>query len=230
VAIMGSRSLNVQALLEKLDFNKLNGLVPVVVVDVSTGRVLMQAFMSKDALIRTAETGLMHYWSRSKGKLWLKGEESGHYQKVRGVYMDCDGDSLLFLVEQVGVACHKGKLSCFHRRIEEDVKEEELGGGGSILSQLQEVINQRLKEKPEDSYTWRLASKGLQAVIRKIHEELFEFVHASLLEDEERVVSEAADLLYHLTLALSLRGMSIEDVMRELAKRRYGEASKNSAR
>ncbi|MDH5816516.1 MAG: bifunctional phosphoribosyl-AMP cyclohydrolase/phosphoribosyl-ATP diphosphatase HisIE [Candidatus Nezhaarchaeota archaeon] len=222
---MSTRSFNVQALLKKLDFNKLNGLVPVVTVDVSTGRVLMLAFMDKEALIRTAETGLMHYWSRSRGKLWLKGEESGHYQKVVGVYVDCDNDSLLFLVEQVGVACHKGRPSCFHCKVEDGTKEEELGGGGSILSQLQEVIDLRLKEKPEGSYTWRLASKGLQAVLKKVHEELFEFTHASLLEDEEKVVAEAADLLYHLMLALSLRSLSIEDVMRELTRRRYKEAS-----
>lgn len=216
-------SINMQALLEKLDFDKLNGLIPVVVVDVSTGRVLMQAFMNRESLIRTVETGLMHYWSRSRKRLWLKGEESGHYQRVRGIYVDCDGDSLLFLVEQVGVACHKDKFSCFHNKAEENVKEEELGGGGSILSQLQEVVNQRLKERPENSYTWRLASKGLQAVLKKVHEELFEFMHACLLEDDRRVVAEGADLLYHLMLALSLRSTSIDEVMRELARRRYGE-------
>lgn len=220
---MCPNSFNAQALLEVLNFDKLNGLIPVVVVDVSTGRVLMQAFMNKEALIRTAETGLMHYWSRSKNKLWLKGEESGHYQKVKAVYVDCDGDSILFLVEQVGVACHEGKFSCFHIRAEDHVKEEGLGGGGSILSQLQEVVNQRLKEKPEDSYTWRLASKGIQAVLKKIHEELFELTYACLKEGDERVVSEGADLLYHLLLVLALRGLSIEDVMRELSKRRYKE-------
>lgn len=220
---MGAQSFNVKALLEKLDFDKLNGLIPVVAVDVSTGRVLMQAFMNRDALFRTAETGLMHYWSRSRGKLWLKGEESGHYQKVRGVYVDCDGDSLLFLVEQIGVACHKKKLSCFHNKVEDYVKEEESGGGGSILSQLQEVISQRLKEKPENSYTWRLASKGIPAVLKKVHEELFEFTYACLTEDNRRVVAEGADLIYHLTLAMSLIGSSMEDVMKELTKRRYGE-------
>ncbi|MEM4576174.1 MAG: bifunctional phosphoribosyl-AMP cyclohydrolase/phosphoribosyl-ATP diphosphatase HisIE [Candidatus Nezhaarchaeales archaeon] len=220
---MCTYSFNAKALLEALNFDKLNGLIPVVTVDVSTGRVLMQAFMNKEALIRTAETGLMHYWSRSKNKLWLKGEESGHYQKVKAVYLDCDGDSLLFLVEQVGVACHKGKFSCFHNKTEDYMKEEELGGGGSILSQLQEVVNQRLKEKPEGSYTWRLASKGIQAVLKKIHEELFELTYACLKEEDERVVSEGADLLYHLLLVLALRGLSIEDIMRELSKRRYKE-------
>jgi phosphoribosyl-ATP pyrophosphohydrolase/phosphoribosyl-AMP cyclohydrolase len=153
--------------------------------------------------------------------LWLKGEESGHYQKVRAVYADCDNDSLLFVVEQVGVACHKGKFSCFHNKVENGLKEEGSGGGGSILSQLQEVISKRLEERPEGSYTWRLASKGLQAVLKKVHEELFEFAHACLLEGDERVVEEAADLLYHLTLTLALRGLSIEDAMRELARRRY---------
>jgi phosphoribosyl-ATP pyrophosphohydrolase/phosphoribosyl-AMP cyclohydrolase len=220
---MSVQGLRPRALLEVLNFNKLGGLVPVVTVDVATGRVLTLAFMNEEALIRTAETGLMHYWSRSRGKLWLKGEESGHHQKVRAMYADCDNDSLLFLVEQVGVACHKGKFSCFHNKVEDGVREEGSGGGGSILSQLQEVVAQRLKDKPEDSYTWKLASKGLQAVLKKVHEELFEFTHACLLEGEDRVVAEAADLLYHLTIALALRGLSIEDAMRELAKRRYKE-------
>jgi len=218
---MSGQGFSPRALLEILDFDKLGGLVPAVTVDVATGRVLMLAFMNEEALTLTAETGLMHYWSRSRGKLWLKGEESGHYQKVRAVYADCDNDSLLFVVEQVGVACHKGKFSCFHNRAEDGLKEEGLGGGGSILSQLQEVIAQRLMERPESSYTWRLASKGLQTVLKKVHEELFEFTHACLLEGEDRVVAEAADLLYHLTLALAMRGLSIEDAMKELAKRRY---------
>lgn len=219
-----SKLFNVQTLLEKLNFEKLNGLIPVVTVDVATGRVLMQAFMNREALIKTAETGLMHYWSRSRGKLWLKGEESGHYQKVKAVYMDCDNDSLLFLVEQVGVACHTGKFSCFHNKVKDHVEVEELGGGGSILSQLQEVIDQRLKEKPEGSYTWKLASKGIQAVLKKVHEELFEFTYACLVESKERVIAEGADLIYHLALALTLRGLLIEDIMKELAKRRYGES------
>jgi len=218
---MSGQGFSPRVLLETLNFDKLGGLVPVVTVDVATGRVLMLAFMNEEALTRTAETGLMHYWSRSRGKLWLKGEESNHYQKVRAVYADCDNDSLLFVVEQVGVACHKGKFSCFHNKVENGLKEEGSGGGGSILSQLQEVISQRLKERPEGSYTWRLASKGLQAVLKKVHEELFEFTHAYLLESDERVVEEAADLLYHLTLTLALRGLSIEDAMRELARRRY---------
>ncbi len=225
---MSSRGFSPRALLEALNFDKLGGLVPAVTVDVATGRVLMLAFMNEEALVRTAETGLMHYWSRSRSKLWLKGEESGHYQKVRAVYTDCDNDSLLFLVEQVGVACHKGKPSCFHNKMEDGLKEEDSGGGGSILSQLQEVIAQRLRERPEGSYTWKLASKGLQAVLKKVHEELFEFAHSCLLEGDERVVAEAADLLYHLTLALALRGLSIEDAMRELARRRYGGAGAQS--
>lgn len=219
-----TKSLDVRLPLERLNFEKLGGLIPVVTVDVATGRVLMQAFMNRDALVKTAETGLMHYWSRSRGRLWLKGEESGHYQRVRAVYVDCDNDSLLFLVEQVGVACHTGKFSCFHGKIVGDtIKSEDLGGGGSILSQLQEVVNQRLKERAEGSYTWRLASKGIQEVLKKVNEELFELIHACLLEGDERVIAEAADLLYHLTVALALRGLSIEDVMRELAKRRYRE-------
>jgi len=225
VASMSSQGFSPRALLKTLDFDKLGGLVPAVAVDVATGRALMLAFMNKEALARTAETGLMHYWSRSRGKLWLKGEESGHHQRVRAVYVDCDNDALLFLVEQVGVACHKGKFSCFHNRGEDGLREEEFGGGGSILSQLQEVVAQRLKERPEDSYTWKLASRGLQAVLKKVHEELFEFTHACLLEGEDRVVAEAADLLYHLTLALAMKGLSIEDAMKELARRRYRGAT-----
>ena len=210
-------------LLDKLDFEKLGGLIPVVTVDVATGRVLMMAFTNKEALSKTLETGLMHYWSRSRGRLWLKGEESGHYQRVKAIYTDCDWDSLLFLVEQVGVACHTGKFSCFHNRVDDGLKVERFGGVGSIISQLQEVVEDRLREKPSSSYTWRLASKGLQAVLKKLHEELFELTYACTCEDADRVKAEAADLLYHLVLLLAVRGLSVEDVMRELAKRRYGE-------
>ncbi|MGQ9758952.1 MAG: bifunctional phosphoribosyl-AMP cyclohydrolase/phosphoribosyl-ATP diphosphatase HisIE [Candidatus Methanomethylicaceae archaeon] len=205
----------IKRIVEGLNFEKLQGMIPVVTLDES-GQVLMLAFMNKEALEKTLRTGMMHYWSRSRGKLWMKGEESKHYQYVLGVYGDCDMDSLLFKVHQVGYTCHEGKESCFNRPI------KEFDGGPSIIKELEKVIESRISNPREGSYTSSLVRKGIGEIAKKVGEEATEVAVAALSENKERIVSEVADLLYHTILLLRVKGGNMEDVYKELRRRRRG--------
>jgi phosphoribosyl-ATP pyrophosphohydrolase/phosphoribosyl-AMP cyclohydrolase len=196
-----------------LDFEKLNGIIPAIAVD-ENGRVLMLAFMDKEALAKTLEEGMMYYWSRSRKRLWLKGEESGHYQYVLGVYMDCDSDSLLFRVRQVGNACHTGEVTCFHWEI------KPFSGGPEVLTELEAIIDDRIETPRAGSYTTKIVVKGMREAAKKVSEEAAEVSLAAVAEDEGRTIYEAADLLYHLLLLLRMKGVFIKDVYSELAKRR----------
>lgn len=196
-----------------LDFEKLDGIIPVVTSD-EEGRVLMLAFMNREALEKTLEEGLMHYWSRSKNRLWLKGEESGHYQVVLGIYADCDFDSLLFRVRQEGNACHTGEYSCFHNGI------SPFTGGVEVLSEVEGVIEERMKKPKAGSYTSSVIRKGIREAAKKVNEEAGEVALAAAAEDKERTIYEAADLVYHLLLLLKMKGTSMGDVYKELSKRR----------
>jgi phosphoribosyl-ATP pyrophosphohydrolase/phosphoribosyl-AMP cyclohydrolase len=199
--------------LGKLDFGKLNGILPAVTVD-ENGSVLMLAFMNKEALERTMRTGMMHYWSRSRQRLWMKGEESKHYQYVLGLYTDCDSDSLLFKVHQVGPACHTGERSCFYTAL------KDFRGGAEVLEDLETVIDDRMKNPREGSHTSKVIQKGIKEAGKKVGEEATETVVAALAEDKERTVYEAADLVYHLLILLKMKGVGMEEVYRELASRR----------
>ena len=203
----------IETLVKSLDFAKLGGIIPAVAVG-EDGRVLMLAFMDEEALQRTLSTGLMHYWSRSRKRLWMKGEESGHHQHVLGVYADCDSDSLLFKVRQVGNACHTGEETCFHRPVVEHLATWE------ILSELERVVKDRIESPREGSYTSKIAAGGLSKAAKKVGEEGVEAALAGIAESKERAVSEAADLLYHLIIMLRMKGASLEDVYIELRKRR----------
>lgn len=217
-------------LVDEVNFAKGNGLVPVVVQDLATGQVLMQAFMDKEALLKTLTTGLMHYWSRSRGKLWLKGETSGHYQYVKEVYLDCDRDALLFKVVQVGVCCHEGFYTCFHNKVEAKVKEE-VAKGPAILAEVFEVIKDRLRSPKPTSYVSSLASAGVNAVSRKVGEEALELVLAAKDNAKEEVVKEAADLLFHSLVLLAVLGVDLDEVFRELeARRRAGRLKEASGK
>lgn len=196
-----------------LDFEKLGGILPAVSID-EGGRMLMLAFMNPEALRRTLESGRMHYWSRSRRKLWMKGEESGHYQHVLGVYADCDNDSLLFRVRQVGPACHTGQVSCFNRAI------WPYSGGPEVLAELESVIDNRIRKPREGSYTSKVVAKGMKEAAKKVSEEAAEVSLASIAEDRGRTVSEAADLMFHLLILMRMKGSSIEEVYSELATRR----------
>lgn len=203
----------IERLVNSLDFTKLGGIIPAVAVG-EDGRVLMLAFMDVEALRRTLSTGMMHYWSRSRKRLWMKGEESGHYQYVLGVYADCDSDSLLFKVRQVGNACHTGERTCFHRPVVDYMAPWE------VPEELERVVKDRIANPREGSYTSKIASGGLAKAAKKVGEEGVEVAMAGVAESRERAISEAADLVYHLIIMLQMKGTSLEDVYRELKRRR----------
>jgi phosphoribosyl-ATP pyrophosphohydrolase/phosphoribosyl-AMP cyclohydrolase len=201
-----------------------DGLVPVVTQESRSGDVLMLAFANRDALERTLATGLAHYYSRSRGVLWQKGETSGHIQRLVEVRLDCDGDTLLYRVEQTGPACHTGTRTCFSRvlgrtggRGEGDTVEED--PGGHLLSRLARTIAQRAADRPEGSYTAELLAAGVGKASQKVGEEAVEVVVAANSEDDVRLASEAADLLYHLLVLLQARGVPLDAVLRELDSR-----------
>ncbi|MEN3016264.1 MAG: bifunctional phosphoribosyl-AMP cyclohydrolase/phosphoribosyl-ATP diphosphatase HisIE [Candidatus Methanosuratincola petrocarbonis] len=206
-------SEEIESLVKSLDFEKLGGIIPAIAVG-EDGRVLMLAFMNEEALRRTLSTGMMHYWSRSRRRLWMKGEESGHYQYVLGVYADCDSDSLLFKVRQVGNACHTGEETCFHKPVVDHLAAWE------VPAELERVVKDRIANPRDGSYTSKIASGGLAKAAKKVGEEGIEAALAGVAESKERTVSEAADLIYHMIILLQMKGISLEDVYNELRKRR----------
>jgi phosphoribosyl-AMP cyclohydrolase / phosphoribosyl-ATP pyrophosphohydrolase len=203
-----------------------DGLVPVVTQESRSGDVLMLAYANREALDRTLSTGLAHYFSRSRGRLWQKGETSAHVQRVIEVRLDCDGDAVLYRVEQSGPACHTGKRTCFSTVISGAAGQQ--GGGeagtdedpgGHILNRLARTVSSRAALRPEGSYTSQLLTAGLGRVSQKLGEEAVEVVVAANSENEERLASEAADLLYHLLVLLQARGVAFDSVLEELEKR-----------
>lgn len=188
-----------------------SGLLPVVVQDRASGDVLMVAWSNAEALERTAETGVAHFWSRSRRALWRKGETSGHEMRVVEARADCDRDTLLLVVEPSGPACHTGARSCFG-----DVSPTAAG----MLEELSRVVADRAGAAPEESYTARLLAGGPGRVLKKIGEEATEVVLAARAESDDRLAEESADLLYHLLVALHQRRLPLARVMDELRRRR----------
>jgi len=205
--------VNINEIINKLNFEKMNGIIPVITVD-ENDKILMLAFMNKEALEKTLKTGLMHYWSRTRNKIWMKGEESGHYQYVLGIYTDCDMDSLLFKVKQIGKVCHKGEDTCFHIPI------KPYESSHLIINKLEEIIDNRIKNPKENSYTSSIVRKGIEEVAKKVIEEASEVAIASLRESNERIIEEIADLIYHLIVLMRMKGININDIYKELWKRR----------
>lgn len=202
------------------------GLIPAVAQETVTGEVLMVAWMDHQALAKTLETGLAHYWSRSRRALWRKGETSGHEQHVDGVYADCDGDTLLVQVHQEGVACHTGARTCFFTRLEGGEAPALSGAGPAMLEVLERVLQSRKVERPEGSYTAGLFARGETQICRKIGEEATEVVTAALGgEGDPRVISEVADLWFHTMVLLASRGIPLRRVFEELAAR-HGEKTR----
>jgi phosphoribosyl-ATP pyrophosphohydrolase/phosphoribosyl-AMP cyclohydrolase len=189
------------------------GLVPCVVQDWSSGEVLMLAYMNEQALERTRDTGELHLWSRSRGEQWHKGATSGNVQTVRALRLDCDGDTLLALVEPAGPACHTGERTCFHRG------ELDPGGPYETLPKLERTLAQRARERPAGSYTVELLEDPAR-IGEKVMEEAEEVARAAREESDERVDEEAADVLYHLLVLLRSRGRSLTDAERVLDGRR----------
>jgi phosphoribosyl-AMP cyclohydrolase / phosphoribosyl-ATP pyrophosphohydrolase len=201
-----------------------DGLVPVVTQESRSGDILMVAYANRDALDRTLSTGLAHYFSRSRGALWRKGETSGHVQRVTEVRLDCDGDAVLYRVEQTGPACHTGARTCFSTVVGRtgggaDGGEAEEDPGGHILSRLARTIASRADQRPQGSYTAELLAGGVGKASQKVGEEAVEVVVAANSEDDNRLASEAADLLYHLLVLLQARGVPLDAVLRELEQR-----------
>ena len=208
------------AALDQVEFDE-RGLVPVVAQEANSGEVLMLAYANREALRLTLESGQAHYFSRSRGALWRKGESSGNTQAVAGVRLDCDGDADIYSVVQEGPACHTGERSCFHRNLP-------LAGGsqrhshGDASRLLDEVVGGRLAQLPEGSYVTRLHERGPGYTSQKVVEEAGETIVAALQGEDEELQGEAADLLFHLTVLLHQRGTSLAGVG-ELLKRRHEE-------
>jgi phosphoribosyl-ATP pyrophosphohydrolase/phosphoribosyl-AMP cyclohydrolase len=203
-------------LVERVRFGA-DGLVPAVVQDAGDGRVLTQAWMSRESLARTLETRETWFWSRSRRELWRKGATSGNTQAVRAVVLDCDADALLVLVDQTGVACHTGAPTCFH----EPLTDGEAPAPFAALADLERTIAERAEAAdPEASYTARLLERGMDQVCKKVGEEATEVVLAAKGGEREQVVSESADLLYHLAVLWRASGVALDEVARELASRR----------
>lgn len=190
-----------------------NGLVPAIVQDARTREVLTLAYMNAESLARTLETGETWFWSRSRNELWHKGETSGNTQQVVSLTTDCDNDAIVVLVEPAGPACHTGARSCFDLELGEEVS-------GGLLHELYDVIKARKRERPEGSYTTYLFDKGLDKILKKVGEESAETIIAAKNDDPKQLVSETADLLYHLLVLLVARGVELSEVRDELAQRR----------
>lgn len=193
-----------------LDFDKVGGLIPAIIQDNETNKVLMLGYMNQEALDKTKELGKVTFYSRTKQRLWTKGEESGNYLNVISIQEDCDQDTLLIKVNPVGPVCHTGDDTCFKEENREDVM---------FFKHLQRFIEKRHQEMPEGSYTTSLFQSGVNRMAQKVGEEAIESVIEACNGTDDRLVYESADMLYHLIVLLTSKGLSIEDLSRELQKR-----------
>ncbi len=194
----------------QLDFEKMGGLVPAIIQDNYTKKVLMLGFMNQEALDKTLETGKVTFYSRTKKRLWTKGEESGNFLNVVSVKEDCDRDTLLIKVNPVGPVCHTGTDTCWGEENDEPIM---------FLSYLQKFIAKRHKEMPKGSYTTSLFQSGINRMAQKVGEEAVETVIEATNGTDDRLIYEASDMIYHLIVLLTSKGMRIEDLARELKKR-----------
>lgn len=201
-----------------IDFDKMGGLVPAIIQDAVTKNVLMLGFMNDEAYRKTIETKKVTFWSRTRQCLWTKGETSGNYLNVVGIKVDCDNDTLLVSVHPQGPTCHLGTDTCWG--------EENSLNPVVFLSELQRFINKRYQEMPDNSYTTSLFRKGINKMAQKVGEEAVETVIEATNGTNEKLVYESSDLLYHLIVMLTAKGLSIEDVARELIKRHDPEWDK----
>ncbi len=193
------------------------GLVPVVMQDANSGEVLTLAWANREAIEKTLETGYAHFYSRSRQKLWKKGEQSGNLQEVVEVVLDCDGDAVLYRVLPHGPACHTGRHSCFHNPIK--TRSEASPELGAVTAQVFATIEARLRELPEGSYVARLHREGLDRILKKIAEEAGEVILAAKNRDKDELRWEAADLYFHLLFVLAELGLDPTDLAAELARR-----------
>jgi phosphoribosyl-ATP pyrophosphohydrolase/phosphoribosyl-AMP cyclohydrolase len=202
--------------IKKVNFEKAKGLVPVVVQDASNEKVLMQAFMNAEALRLTLASGRIHFWSRSHGRIWLKGEESGHHSLLQNAILDCDDDAILLKVQQIGAVCHTGQETCFHKPI---VREEKRRVDARIIEKIFEVVADRIRNHTEKSYVSRLNCKGKNAVLQKIGEETVELILATKDNRPEEIVHEATDVLFHILVLFAQKGLDLTGIFEELERR-----------
>lgn len=222
-------------LLDGIDWEK-HPLLPAIVQERGSGEVLMLAYMNQEALNLTLSTRVAHYFSRSKGRIWKKGESSGHVQKIHEIFLDCDSDTILLQVEQVGVACHTGRKSCFFQKVELDSslsltsEAPDTSALYGVVDRLYHELLARQGADPQSSYTAKLFSKGENTIGKKIVEEAAELSFAIKDSSESEIVYEAADLLYHALVGLAFRGIHPDKIKQELQRRQgvSGIAEKNS--
>lgn len=206
--------------LPTIDWGKGNGLLPAIVQDAGSGAVLMLGYMNRDSLAATQASGRVTFWSRSKGRLWVKGETSGHFLTLKHVAVDCDGDTLLILAEPRGPACHRGTMTCWGENAPRAAAQEI-----AFLGALERVITQRIATRPAGSYTAKLLSAGTRRIAQKVGEEGLELALAAVAQSEAEIIGEAADLLYHTLLLLRAKDLSLSQVVAELENRHAAHAA-----
>ncbi len=223
-------------ILSKFKFDE-KGLIPVIAQDFETNKVLMLAYMNEEAIKKTIEMKKVHYYSRSRQKLWLKGETSGNFQLLKSMKLDCDGDTILVKVKQIGVSCHTGNETCFFNDLSDNVNEKEtldqseisdpvhkkiqtLSNSVGILFEVFDVIKDRLQNPRKGSYTNYLFDKGIDKILKKVGEEASEVIIAAKNDSKEEMRYEISDLLYHLMVLMADKDLELNDVFEELERRR----------
>lgn len=201
--------------MDQLDFQKGAGLLPAIIQNAVSGRVLMLGYMNREALDKTIETGKVTFWSRSKGRLWTKGETSGHYLNFVDAASDCDQDALLILADPQGPACHLGRESCFG----------EISAKHEFLAELERILAQRKSAAPQSSYTASLYAKGTKRIAQKVGEEAVETALAATVHDRDETINEASDLLYHLLVLLQQENLDLATIVANLKKRHQAKES-----
>lgn len=212
-----------EEILQAVRFDE-NGLVTCVIQDYHSKKIRMVAYMNAEALAKTLSTKQMTYYSRSRRRLWIKGESSGYFQYMKGLSIDCDGDALLFQVEQVGgISCHTGNATCFYRDLDEDVEitvnRSKAMNETSELKNLEKTIQDRIQNPQEGSYTNYLLAKGDNKILKKVGEEASEVIIACKDGKKDEIIFEISDLIYHLTVEMALKEISWDDIEEELKKR-----------
>jgi phosphoribosyl-AMP cyclohydrolase / phosphoribosyl-ATP pyrophosphohydrolase len=200
-----------------LDWEKMHGLLPAIIQDANTGAVLMLGYMTREALAATEHTGHVTFFSRSKNRLWTKGESSGFFLEVCSISADCDRDTLLILARPAGPACHLGTDTCWGAEAPRS-----LAHRLEFLGRLEQIIAQRIADPPTGSYTAKLVEEGLTRIAQKVGEEGVELALAAVAQPDQAIIGEAADLLYHATLLLKAKGLSLLQVVAELESRHLG--------
>jgi len=193
-----------------MDYSKMNGLIPAIIQDAKSNRVLMLGFMNKEAYKKTKKEGKVTFFSRTRNQLWTKGEESGNFLYVKEILKDCDQDTVLIKVEPAGPVCHTGNDTCFNEVNQGDI---------DFLTSLQNLIQERKRDMPDNSYTTKLFARGINKIAQKVGEEAVELVIEAKDDDDNLFLNEAADLMYHLMVLLTAKGYALDDVTKILESR-----------